>query len=186
MCSFGLEETEGFRLWGSPRVVQPSGAVWVSVESLPVFKFTAGMEGRVWTPAHLYSKSNIMIFSLNTTEIKINYCTFIFLHAAVVTLHVLCSVAKGNKHLQAWHCVTLFPSTAANAHLDGKEPSALRPCLCVMLSTTPLLCVPSAPPASLCQMDIPASVLWGQRDSTARKVAPVNPNVICYRCSRYI
>lgn len=58
MCSFGLEWTEGFRLWGSPRVIQPSGAVWVSVESLPVFTFTAGMEGRVWTPAHLYSKLN--------------------------------------------------------------------------------------------------------------------------------
>lgn len=56
MCSFAQEETESSKYWDSLRDVQPSGAVWASVESRPVFMFTAETEGHVWTLAHLCSK----------------------------------------------------------------------------------------------------------------------------------
>ena len=56
MCSLAQEETESSKYWDSPRDIQPSGAVWVSVASPRVFTFAAGTEGHVWTLAHLCSK----------------------------------------------------------------------------------------------------------------------------------
>lgn len=56
MCSFAQEETESSKHWDSLWDIQPSGAVWVSVESRRVFMFAAGTEGHVWTLAHLSSK----------------------------------------------------------------------------------------------------------------------------------
>lgn len=78
---------------------------------------------------------------------------------------------KKQQRWQASHHVWLLLSAAASVHLGGKELSVVRPCPFVILNTTPLLFVPTAPPASLCQMDIPASALWGLQGSTARKVA---------------
>lgn len=84
-------------------------------------------------------------------------------------------MAKGNGCVyKLWLC----PSAVASAHLDGRERSVLRPCLCVMWSTAPLLCVPTAPPASLSQVDIPASAPLGLQGSTASKVAPLNTSCI--------
>lgn len=40
-----------------------------------------------------------------------------------------------------------------------------------MWSTAPLLCAPTAPPASLSQMDTPATAPWGLQGPTAIKVA---------------
>lgn len=80
--------------------------------------------------------------------------------------------------LQALHSVWLCPSAVASAHLDGRERSVLRPCLCVMWSTVPPLCAPTAPPASLSQVDIPASAPSGLQGSTASKVASLKTNCI--------
>lgn len=56
MFSFGPGEMGSFRHWGNLQGIQPSGAVWVNVESPPVFMFAAGMEGCVWTLVHLSSE----------------------------------------------------------------------------------------------------------------------------------
>lgn len=66
----------------------------------------------------------------------------------------------------------------ASASLGGRGRSALRMYLCVMWSTIPHLCVPMAPPALLCQMDILASAPLGPQDDTARKVTSLNPDCI--------
>lgn len=183
MCSSELEEMGSSRIWESQRL----GAAWVSVESAPVCMFTAATEGRVWIPAHLCSKKKhlcILVFFLTVYNDFTwrNTCKLKGVNANLSELYAFCCLnmslfhsskysEKKQQRWQASHHVWLLLSAAASVHLGGKELSVVRPCPFVILNTTPLLFVPTAPPASLCQMDIPASALWGLQGSTARKVA---------------
>ncbi|KAG9344226.1 hypothetical protein JZ751_010895, partial [Albula glossodonta] len=61
--------------------------------------------------------------------------------------------------------------STAGVYWDGRERSARRQSLCVMLSTAPLLYVPMVLPASHFPRDTPANVLWAPRGSIANKVS---------------
>lgn len=88
---------------------------------------------------------------------------------------------------KACRSVRLCPCVVASAHLDGKERSARRPCLCATPSTVLLLCAPTAPPASRYQAATPASVLWEAQGCTARKVMPrKHTSVVACVCDLHI